>query len=44
MEMDNENVVLLVLLDLLAIFDTIDQEILLNRLSTRCGIGGTVLE
>ena len=44
MEIDKGNVVLLVLLDLSASFDTIDHEILLNRLYTRCGIRGTALK
>ncbi len=43
METDKGNVVLLILLDLCAAFDTIDHEILLNRLFTRCGIRGTAL-
>ncbi|KAL9978237.1 hypothetical protein ACROYT_G015732 [Oculina patagonica] len=41
---DNGNEVLLVLLDLSAAFDTLDHEILINRLSTQYGFTGTVLD
>ncbi len=44
MELDKGKVVMLVLLDLSAAFDTIDDKILLKRLSRRCGINGTELK
>jgi hypothetical protein len=43
-ELDNSNAVMLVLLDLSAAFDTIDHDILINRLKKKCGIRGTALK
>ena len=40
---DDKNLCLLVLLDLTAAFDTIDHEILLNRLKKSFLVSGTVL-
>ena len=42
--MDNQRVTLLVLLDLGAAFDTIDHQVLLNRLNVTYGITGTALK
>ena len=42
--MDNQRVTLLVLLDLSAAFDTIDHQVLLNRLYVKYGITGTALK
>ena len=44
MEMDNGKVVALVLLNMSAAFDTIDPEIMLDRLQTYCGVTGNALD
>ena len=41
---DNKQVTILVLLDLSAAFDTVDHDVLLERLSTRIGIRGSALQ
>ena len=44
MMIDDKKAVILVLLDLSTAFDTVDHDLLLSRMMTRLGIGGTVSE
>ena len=42
--MDNQNVVIMLLLDLLAAFDTVDHNVMLHRLTHDVGVGQTALK
>ena len=44
MSLDQRKSDFLVLLDLSAAFDTVDHQMLLDRLATRIGLGGVVLD
>ena len=44
MNLDSQRVTLLVLLDLSVAFDTVDHEVLLNRLNTSFGVRGSALQ